>query len=69
VTKYKSIKIVIRRHMLLDELVKNRTLLTLLNVFNVVKDGYFGAVFIIILRALASSERRIRVLLKKRAIE
>jgi hypothetical protein len=45
VTKYKLIEIGIRRSMLLDEPVKNGTLFVLLNVFNVVKDRYFGGCF------------------------
>jgi hypothetical protein len=68
-TKYKLIKIGIRRPILLDEPVKNGTLLVLLNVFNVVKDRYFRIVFIVILRALAFFKKKIKVLLKKKAIE
>jgi hypothetical protein len=40
-----------------------------LNVFNVVKDRYFRIVFIVILRALAFFKKKIKVLLKKKAIE
>jgi hypothetical protein len=69
VTKYRLIEIGKRRPILLDEPVKNRTLFTLLNVFNVAKDGYFRVIFIVILRALAFFKKKIRVLLKKRAIE
>jgi hypothetical protein len=68
-TKYKLIEIGIRRPILLDEPVKNRILLTLLNVFNVVKDRYFGVVFMATLRALAFFKKKIGVPLKKRAIE
>jgi hypothetical protein len=59
----------IRRPMLLDEPVKNGTLLALLNVFNVAKDGCFRVIFMAILRALAFFGKKIGVLLKKRAIE
>jgi len=51
--------------MLLDELVKNRSLLVLLSAINAVKDGYFGAVFIIIQRILKCFGRRNGDLLKK----
>jgi hypothetical protein len=69
VTKYKLIKIGIRRSILLDEPMKNRILFILLNVFNIVKNRYFRVIFIIILRALIFFKKKIGVLLKKRAIK
>jgi hypothetical protein len=55
--------------MLLDELMKNGILLILLRDFNVAKDGCFKAVLMITLKSLVSFERRIKVLLKRRAIK
>jgi hypothetical protein len=55
--------------MLLDELAKNRILLILLRDCNVVRDGCFRAVSIVILKGLVSFRRRTGVLLKRRAIK
>jgi hypothetical protein len=49
--------------------VKNRILLILLRDFNVIRDGCFRAVSIVILKGLVSFRRRTEVLLKRRAIK
>jgi hypothetical protein len=56
--KLSAIKIDIQKPTLYGELVKNGTLLILSNAINDVKDGYFEAIFIAILKALGSSKRR-----------
>jgi hypothetical protein len=61
--------IAIQRPTLLDKLAKNGILLVLLSDFNVIRDGCFRAVFIVILKDLVSFRRRTRVLLKRRAIK
>jgi hypothetical protein len=48
----------IQKPTLYGELVKNGILLVLSNVINDVKDGCFGAVFIVILKILGSFRRR-----------
>jgi hypothetical protein len=55
--------------MLLNKLVKNRILLILLKDFNIIKNRCFRAVSIVILKSLVSFKRRIRILLKRRAIK
>ena len=60
---------VIQRLGLLVELVKNGILLALLSAFNDVKDGCFGAVFMVIQRGLACFGRKIGALLKRQIIE
>jgi hypothetical protein len=55
--------------MLFNKLVKNRILLILLRDFNIIRDGCFRAVSIVILKGLVSFKRRTRVLLKRRAIK
>jgi hypothetical protein len=69
VTKHGSMEIAIQRPTSLVELAKNRILLVLLNAFNNVKGGCFRAVSMVIRRDLASSGRRIGVLLRRRVIE
>jgi hypothetical protein len=46
--KHELMEIVIRRSILFNELMKNETLLILLNAFNAEKDGCFKAVFMVI---------------------
>jgi hypothetical protein len=48
VIRHRLIEIIIQRHKLLVELVKNKTLLVLLSAFNNIKDGCFRAVSIVI---------------------
>jgi hypothetical protein len=55
--------------MLLNKLIKNRILLILLRDFNIIRDGCFRAVSIVILKSLVSFKRRTRILLKGRAIK
>jgi hypothetical protein len=55
--------------MLHGELVKSGSLLVLSNVINVEKDGYFGAVFIVIERDRTCFRRRIGVPLNRRPIK
>jgi hypothetical protein len=67
--RLRLIGIAIQRPTLLNKLVKNRILLILLSDFNVVRDGCFRAVSMVILKGLVSFRRRTGVLLKRRAIK
>jgi hypothetical protein len=59
--KHELMKIVIQRLMLPVELMKSGILLISLNVFNGVKSECFKTVFIMILKVLIFSERKIGV--------
>jgi hypothetical protein len=59
VMRHKLIEIIIQRLRLLVKLVKNRTLLILLSVFNDVKGGCFRAVSIVISKGLAYFRERL----------
>jgi DDE superfamily endonuclease len=67
--KHGSMEIVIQRPILHGKLVKSGSPLVLSNVINAEKDGYFGAVFMVIERDLACFRRRIGVLSKRRPIK
>jgi hypothetical protein len=69
VMRHRLIGIIIQRHRLLVNLEKNGTLLVFLSVFNDVKDGCFGAVFMAVRRALGCFGRKIGVLFVERYIE
>jgi hypothetical protein len=69
VMRRRSIGIIIQRHKLLVNLEKNGTLFVFLSVFNNVKDGCFGAVFMAVRRALGCFRRKIGVLFIERHIK